>query len=271
MRQSSILITGASSGIGLATALYFQNQGWKVVAALRTPDKAPAELDAAGIAKVRMDVTDAASVKAAVSEALNLVDSLDVLVNNAGYGLAGVFEACSEEQVRKQFNTNVFGLFEVTRALLPHFRRNRRGTIINISSVGGRTTIPLYSLYHASKFAVEGFTESLRFELEPFNIQVRLIEPGAVKTEFAGRSAEFADITHFADYKPYQERVLNALKKAANNGAPAEEVARDIYKAATDGGSRLRYVSGSQAKMFLFLQNILPSSVYSGLLKRQFG
>ncbi len=271
MRKQTILITGASSGIGLATARYFDSKGWQVIAANRNPDSSPELLALPTVKRVKMDVTDPTSIAAAVEQTLQSVDKLDVLVNNAGYGLAGVFEACTPQQIRKQFDTNFFGVCEVTRAVLPHFRKNRSGRVINISSVGGRTTIPLYSLYHASKFAVEGFTESLRFELEPLGISVHLVEPGAVKTDFSGRSADFASIQNWPDYQAYQDRVIAALKKAADSGAPADQVAHDIFSAATGKASRLRYVSGSQAKFFLLLQRLLPASLYHGLLKRSFG
>lgn len=268
--MKTVLITGASSGIGLSTAKYFAEQGWKVFATSRNPAAAP-KIEHPNVSALALDVTKTETIASALKEVQSQSPTLDALVNNAGYGLAGVFEACSSAQVRKQFETNFFGLTEVTRAVLPLFRKQRSGVIVNISSVGGRTTIPLYSLYHATKFAVEGFSESLQYELEPFGIRVKLIEPGAVKTEFSGRSADFADISAFPDYREYQTRVIDRLQKAANQGAPAEEVARDIFYAANDKSARLRFPSGSQSKFFLALQNVVPNTLFRGLIRRSFG
>lgn len=268
--MQSVLITGASSGIGLATAHYFAERGWKVFATSRNPDL-KAKPTHPNLCPLALDVTKPETIASALVEVQRQSPTLDVLVNNAGYGLAGVFEACTAAQIRKQFETNFFGLTEVTRAVLPIFRKQRRGVIVNISSVGGRTTIPLYSLYHATKFAVEGFSESLQYELEPFGIRVKLVEPGAVKTDFAGRSADFADIAAFPDYAPYQTRVIDRLKQAADRGAPAEEVARDIFRAANDRSARLRFPSGNQSKFFLSLQKVVPNTMLRGLIRRSFG
>lgn len=269
--MKSVLITGASSGIGLATAKYFASQGWKVFASMRNPDACSSLDQLPNVSKLSLDVTSTPSIASAIEAICKQSPTLDVLVNNAGYGLAGVFEACSPEQVRKQFETNFFGLVETTRHCLPIFRKQEHGVIVNVSSVGGRTTIPLYSLYHATKFAVEGFSESLSYELGPLGIRVKLVEPGAVRTDFAGRSADFADISKFPAYAGYQNRVIAKLKEAAEQGAAAEEVARDIFNAATSSGAQLRYVSGRQAKFYLALQRMVPGKLYRGLITKAFG
>ncbi|MCY7272160.1 MAG: SDR family oxidoreductase, partial [Phormidesmis sp. CAN_BIN44] len=174
----TVLITGASTGIGLATAKLFQQRGWNVVATMRSLEQKSDLMTLDNTLCLRLDVTDSASITQAVTATLEKFSTIDVLVNNAGYALLGAFEACTPEQIERQFATNVLGLMAVTRAVLPHFREQRSGTIINIASIGGKMAFPLYSLYHSTKWAVEGFSESLQYELEPFNIRVRVIEPG---------------------------------------------------------------------------------------------
>ena len=172
MTGRTVFITGASAGIGRATARLFREKGWNVLAAMRAPEEAgPAGLE--GVARLRLDVTDGESIRRAVEEAVGRCGAMDVLVNNAGYGLVGPFEASTPEQVGRQLATNVTGVMDVTRAVLPHFRRRGGGTLINLASMSGRTAFPLYSVYHATKWAVEGFSESLQFELRPFGIAVR--------------------------------------------------------------------------------------------------
>src|SRR5215216_677679 len=182
--SKTILITGASTGIGKATALLFQQRGWKVAATMRSPEKADDLKGLNNLACIRLDVTDISSIRQAITDVISQFGSIDAVVNNAGYGMVGPFEASTVEQVERQFATNVFGLMNVTRELLPHFRARGAGTFINISSMGGRITFPLYSVYHATKWAVEGFSESLQFELRQLNIKVKIVEPGPIKTDF---------------------------------------------------------------------------------------
>ena len=185
----TMLITGASSGIGRATARLFADKGWNVVATMRDPAKG-ADLASGTVAVTRLDVQDGETIEAAVDLALARFGSIDLLVNNAGYGQLGLFEAMSEEKIEEQFAVNVFGVMDVTRAVLPHMRKAKGGTIINISSGAGLFTLPMSSLYNASKFALEGFSESLSYELASQNITVKLVEPhgGVNETEFGARS-----------------------------------------------------------------------------------
>ena len=178
--KKTVMITGTSSGIGKATVLEFAKMGWNVIATQRNPEK---EFDFSKLPNVKLyalDVTNLDSIKQAISQAQNDFGKIDVVVNNAGYGVDGAFEAMSDDIIEKQFNTNVFGLMRVTREVIKHMRPNGGGTIIQISSMGGKITFPLYSIYHATKFAVEGFTESLQYELRQFNIKMKLIEPGPI-------------------------------------------------------------------------------------------
>jgi len=268
-RPKTVLITGASSGIGLATAQLFQRQGWNVVATMRSPDKAPDALTKLEhVLCLRLDVTQPETIEAAIAQSLQQFQQIDVLINNAGYGLLGAFEACSPEQIQKQFDTNVFGLMNVTRAILPHWRERRSGLLINVSSMGGRLTAPLYSLYHSTKWAVEGFSESLRYELSAFNIRVKLIEPGPIKTDFYDRSADIATKPGLNAYDGFVDRVLPNLNRAGKQGSPPEVTAQVIYKAATDAGDRLRYAAGGNAGILLAVRRFLPDFVFRTLVKQ---
>lgn len=245
--MKSIVITGASSGIGKATAKYFAEQGWQVAATMRTPEKETELTEIKNISIYQLDVTDQSSITNAATKILNDFDSVDVLLNNAGYAVAGPFEAATPEQIRTQFNTNVFGLMEVTRAFLPQFRANRAGIILNVSSIGGLVTFPFLSLYHSTKWAVEGYSESLYYELGELGIQVKIIEPGGVATDFGGRSLVMAMLEDFPDYQETVQKALERQAQSGLGGSTAEYLAQEIFKAATDGTNQLRYLIGEDA------------------------
>ncbi|GAA4351194.1 oxidoreductase [Hymenobacter saemangeumensis] len=270
--MKTILITGASSGIGKAAARLFAQRGWQVAATMRTPAK---ETELGKLPNVRLyalDVTDPASIEAAVQGVLRDFGGLDALVNNAGYGVDGVFEAMTDETIARQFDTNVLGLMRCTRAVIPHFRQQGRGCIIQIASVGGRVTFPLYSIYHATKWAVEGFSESLQYELEPLGIQVKIVEPGAIKTDFYDRSREFVMRD---DLRPaYGEFVSKVEKVSMDAGAKAvgpEVVAETIFRAATDGKAKLRYPIAYPANVLLPLRRITSDGVFRKVVKSSYG
>ncbi len=266
--MKTVFITGASSGIGKASALYFQKKGWNVVATMRNPVVEKELKTLENVKVLKLDVTDKNSIQNAIDNAIAAFGAVDVLINNAGFGVTGPFEATTETQLRSQFEVNLFGLMNVTKAVLPYFREQQKGTIINISSLGGRVSIPLYSLYFSSKWAVEGFTETLRYELSPFNILVKLIEPGATRTDFAGRSLSIADPALVPDYEQYVNRVKGKIGKAANrNNSDVNIVARTIFRAATDGRKKLRYPCAGGAKTVLFLRKLLGYRLYSFLVK----
>ena len=265
-------ITGASTGIGRATAQLFQAEGWNVVATMRSPADG-ADLSALDrVLVTRLDVTDSASIGAAVNEALETFGTIDVLVNNAGFGAYGALEATNMDVVRRQFDTNVIGLLEVTKHVLPTLRDNGAGVIVNISSVGGRMAFPLGTLYHGSKFAVEGLSEALTHELSPFGISVKIIEPGLVATDFAGRS--FVLSTDPAG-GPYQETVTSVLTAFAavqeQVGASAADVASVIYGAATDRSAQLRYVVGDDAIATLNARANMDDVSFVDMIRRNFG
>ena len=192
---NTILITGASSGIGRAAAKRFQSAGWNVVATMRSPEREQELNTLERVLVTRLDVLDLASIDAAVTESHARFGHIDVLLNNAGYGAYGPLEATSIDKVRRQFDVNVIGVLATTKALLPYFRKQRSGTIINISSIGGKMTFPLGSLYHGTKFAVEGLSESLHFELLPLGVRVKIVEPGMVQIACVMKPAQTQNIS----------------------------------------------------------------------------
>ncbi|MET7253150.1 SDR family oxidoreductase [Dyadobacter fermentans] len=250
MMTKTVLITGASSGFGKDAVRLFQKNGWNVIASMRSPEK---ETELGGldrVALVRLDVTDSASIQKAVEEGIARFGSIDVLVNNAGFGSLGVLEAAPVEVVRQQFDVNVFGVIGVIKAVLPHMRRNKSGVIINVASMGGRIAFPFSTLYHATKYAVEGLSESLQYELEPLGIRVKIVEPGGYKTDFAGRSLATFGAGDLLDYLP----AYDAFAGQVDNWPMSErvwEVAEAIFEAASDGSQQLRYPVGADAVQLL--------------------
>lgn len=264
--MKTILITGCSSGIGLATVKYFAERGWNVAATMRSPEKDTQLRNIPHVKLYRLDVTDQKSIQDALEQTIKDFGSLDVIVNNAGYGAVGPFEGASQEQIKREFDTNLFAVMNITRAILPYFRKKQSGTIINISSIGGRMTFPLYSLYHGSKWGLEGFSESLQYELRPFNIKIKLVEPGPVKTDFYTHSM---DIFKKEEYEAYAAPIIERFNQSGITTAPEpESVAKTIFKAATDPSFKLRYISGGQAHAILFLRWLLPYSLFSWIFKK---
>lgn len=182
--NKTVLITGSNSGIGRMITEVFSSQGWNVAATMRDIKKAGDLLDIPNVKVFQLDVTNLESIKKSKGEIIKAFGKVDVLINNAGFGVYGAFELATEDEIDRQFTVNVKGLMMVTKAWLPHFRENAGGSIINISSVAGINSYPLASLYVSSKWAVEGFTESLYYEVKPFNIQLKLIEPGGIRPIF---------------------------------------------------------------------------------------
>lgn len=264
----TVLVTGTSTGIGRETAKLFQARGWNVIATMRAPER-ETELSRLGNVRVlRLDVTEEASIGTAVAEGMSAFGAIDVLVNNAGFGAYGPLEATSLETIRKQFDTNVVGLLAVTKAVIPVMRRQARGTIVNISSMGGRVAFPLGSLYHGSKFAVEGLSEALAYELAAVGVWVKIVEPGMTRSDFGGRSLVFSADEAVPEYGPMVAGTMNAL--ASQTPAEASDVAATIFEAATDGADRLRYPSGQDARMFLDMRRSQDDATFTQSLKRMF-
>jgi NAD(P)-dependent dehydrogenase (short-subunit alcohol dehydrogenase family) len=270
MRQT-VLITGTSTGLGRAAAKHFHAHGWNVVATMRAPDR-ETELTAVDRMLVaRLDVQDDASIHAAVAAGLARFGRVDALVNNAGYGAYGPLEATPLASVRRQLDVNVVGLLATTQALLPHFRANRGGTVVNVSSVGGRVTFPLGSLYHASKFAVEGLSEALQYELGVIGVRVKLVEPGGIRTDFGGRSLDFNNDPELAEYQPLVQGVLEVMGPMMAQGSSPERIAEVVYAAATDRTDRLRYEAGPDAEQLLARRRASDDATFYAGMKAQFG
>lgn len=268
----AILVTGASSGIGRATVRTFAAAGWQVAATMRRPDDAGDLAMLAGVRVFPLDVTSTESVENAVAAAHAAFGRLDAVVNNAGFSVDGVFEAMDDELIHRQFDTNVFGLMRVTRAVIPLLRRQPTSTLVQVSSMGGRVTFPLYSLYHGTKWAVEGFSESLAFELRPFGIRVRLVEPGKIRTDFYGRSRARAASAADGRYDAFVAR-CEAISLAAGRaaGSPPEVVAEAIHRAVEDRGWRLRYPVAPPALLLMRLRRLLPESWFLRIIRRRYG
>jgi short-subunit dehydrogenase len=267
----TIFITGASSGIGKETAKLFQSKGWNVIATMRNPENESELKQLENVLVAKLDVLDLDSIQNAFIEGVQKFGSIDVLLNNAGYGAYGPLEAFSRDQVLRQFNTNVIGLLDVTKTVLPHFRQNKKGIIINISSIGGKMTFPFGSLYHGTKFAVEGISESLNYEVEQFGGQVKIVEPGMIATDFSGRSLDFSNDENMTEYQNIAGALIAALPAMAQNASPASVVAEVIFEAATDGKNQLRYTAGEDAKMLIANRQQYDDATFIGSIKSQFG
>lgn len=257
-----VLITGSSTGIGRETAEYFASRDWTVVATMRSPEKCPKELlDAKNVDVARLDVLDIDSIRVAVKFAVKKHGRIDVVVNNAGYSLAGDLESSTREQIERQIRTNLIGLISVTKEVIPIFRSQGGGMIINVSSVGGRVAIPRFSVYAATKWGIEGFSESLYHEVKPYDIAIKIVEPGFIETDFYTRSMDHAGSDKSAG--------LNSENSARERtGSPPIVVARTIFKAASSRSRKLRYSSGKMSTTALLLRRLLPDALFLPLVSR---
>ncbi len=240
--MKTVLITGCSSGYGLETARHFHAQGWQVVATMRTP-RADLLPQSSRLRVLPLDVTQPQSI----AQALEAAGPIDVLVNNAGLGLFGAFEATPMATVRDIFETNTFGAMAMTQAVLPQFRERRTGLVVNVTSSATLAPYPLVAAYTASKTAIEGFTASLAFELEAFNVRVKLVEPGyAPTTRFTANGAERMQGLIPPAYGPYAQSIFAAMGQL-EAVTREQDVAQAVWLAANDAGPRLRYPAGADA------------------------
>ncbi|MEJ0104554.1 MAG: SDR family oxidoreductase [Bacteroidota bacterium] len=240
--MKTIFITGASTGLGKATAKLFASKGWKVIATMRKPGNEKELNLIDNITLLPLDVTNPAQIKETTQKAI-ASGNIDVVFNNAGYGLMGPLESTTDEQLTRQLNTNILGVIRVTQAFIPYFREKQNGLFISTTSIGGLITFPFSSVYHATKWALEGWSESMAFELKKIGVGIKTISPGGIKTDFLGRSA---DMSAHPAYEKWVEKMFAGISEV--HFTPAEQIAAVVYEAATDGKDKLRYVAGEDAK-----------------------
>jgi NAD(P)-dependent dehydrogenase (short-subunit alcohol dehydrogenase family) len=244
--QKTIFITGSSSGLGRAAAKLFASKGWKVIATMRMPEKETELASIPGVELMALDTTDAAQIERVAKDVI-AHGGVDVVFNNAGYGMAGPLEGFTDEQIVRMIDTNLMGAIRVTKAFVPYFRQKRAGLFINTTSIGGLIAVPFNSIYHATKWALEGWSESMAFELGQFGIGMKTVSPGGMRTDFFTRS--FDTGKHKA-YDALVDKVMNVIrdpKQMATYSSP-DQIAEVVYEAATDGKDQLRYVAGEDAK-----------------------
>jgi NAD(P)-dependent dehydrogenase (short-subunit alcohol dehydrogenase family) len=266
--QKAIFITGASSGLGRATAKLFASKGWKVIASMRDPNREKELGDIFGITLMALDVTDPRAIESVAKKVVGS-EGTDVVFNNAGYGLAGALEALTDDQIVRLVNTNMLGTIRITKAFIPHFREKRAGLFINTTSLGGLMSFPFNSIYHATKWAVEGWSESMAFELNQFGIGIKTIEPGGIRTDFFARSL---DTGQHPAYDPLVNRVMGMITdpKQMATYSPPEQIAEVVYEAATDGKGQLRYLAGADAKDIYAMRLQLGEEAFRKAMERQF-
>lgn len=242
--MKTILITGASSGLGKATAKLFQNKGWQVIATMRNPEKEKELNKLENVVLLPLDISNEVQINETVKQVTNRF-VIDIVMNNAGYGLIGPLEALNDEQIVKQINTNLLGVIRITKAFTPHFRAKRNGTFINITSTFGLMGFPTCSIYSATKFAVDGFSESMAYELAQFGVRVKIIAPSGIQTDFANRSMESGQHEAYQQLSAEVSKGYSAEQLA--NYSKVEDIAAVVYEAATDERNQLRYIAGKDA------------------------
>jgi short-subunit dehydrogenase len=269
------VVTGSSTGIGLETSLILANNGYRTYATMRNLDKSSgitskATKEDLPLTVLQMNVDNDKSVNDTIQKIMDDNGRIDVVVNNAGYSLAGAFEESSTHDGRAQLETNFFGTVRVIKAVLPIMRKQHEGTIVNITSMGGRVAIPFDSYYHASKFAVEGLSESLRYEIEPFGVKIVLIEPGAVKSDF-WKNIKLTGNTEGSVYRQRIQRLLESFEKVYQNAIPPEDVAQVILNAIKSDSPDFRNIVGDDAKSILEVRSNNSDKEFEVFMKKQFG
>ncbi len=269
--SKTIFITGTSSGYGRATVRHFLDREWNVIAAMRRPDQ-----DALGVSSRRLeilplDVTDGAAIDSAIARGIEAFGGIDVLVNNAGIGLASAVEATPDPVIRETFETNTFGVFAMCRAIIPHMRQRGQGTIINVTSSAAIAPMPLVAIYAASKSAVDGFTESLAYELAPFGIRARLVEPGyGPTTNFTANGAPRMEGLIPADYGAFAQGCFAKLASYPTAYCTETEVAEAAFAAATDPSRAIRFLAGADTKLLAELRWTSSEAQYLASMRAMF-
>ncbi|MFF2029314.1 oxidoreductase [Arthrobacter sp. NPDC058192] len=273
MTTKTALVTGASSGIGEATARKLQNLGFTVYGAARRTDRLEG-LAADGVRPLAMDVTDDASIQAGIDHIITETGRVDVLVNNAGYGSYGALEDVDIDEGRRQFEVNVFGAMRLAQLVLPHMRSQRSGTIVNITSMGGKIYTPLGGWYHGTKFALEALSDCLRLEVKPFGIDVVIVEPGGIATEWGAIAADNVEATSGnGPYAPHAQAVAKSLRSETNGNrnSPPSVIADAIGKAVTASTPKTRYAVGYGAKPLITARGLLSDRQFDALITRAVG
>jgi NAD(P)-dependent dehydrogenase (short-subunit alcohol dehydrogenase family) len=271
----AVLVTGCSSGIGHATAARLLDDGWKVYATARRPETL-SELAERGCETLALDVTDEESMRTAVRSVSEAEGAIGVLVNNAGYSQSGALETLPMDQVRRQFETNVFGLLRMCQLVLPGMRAQRWGKIVNLSSMGGRLTFPGGGIYHATKYAVEALSDALRFEVRGFGVDVIIVEPGLIVTNFgevaAGSVPARSEDSAYAEFNEKVARLTQEAYKGPMSklGAGPEAVAKTIAKAISADRPRARYPVTASAHLMINQRRLTPDRVWDLLMRTQF-
>ncbi len=260
----TVLITGASSGFGKATAELLSGQGYRVFGTSRHTH----DVDSVGYEMLTLDVRDDESVRACVDAVLAKTGSIDILINNAGYDLAGALEETSVEEAKAQFETNFFGVLRMTNAVLPVMRAQKEGRIINIGSLAGLVAVPFHGMYSASKYALEGYSEALRQEVKPFNIKVSLIEPGFASTNFGQSGRQSASL--IGDYAPMRERIVPVFIESLRMGLQPETIARLVLSLISKASPKLRYRVGSDSKWLPRVKMMLSEAGFEAGVRRKF-
>jgi NAD(P)-dependent dehydrogenase (short-subunit alcohol dehydrogenase family) len=267
-RQRTIFITGSSSGLGRASARLFASRGWKVVATMREPAREKELGRISGVTLLALDTTNPRQIEEAATAAI-ATGGVDVVFNNAGYGLAGPLEGLSDDQIMRMVLTNMMGTIRTTKAFVPYFRQRRAGLFINTTSIGGLIAVPFNSIYHATKWGLEGWSESMAFELSRFGIGMKTVAPGGMKTDFFTRSF---DTGRHEAYDALVDRVMGIITDPSQTAAhsPPEKIAEVVYEAATDGKSRFRYVAGQDAMATYAAHRQMGDEAFHRALEAQF-
>ena len=266
--QRTIFITGSSSGLGRATAQLFAAKGWQVIATMRNPEKETALNKLPSVVLLPLDVTDPIQIKNAVAKVIAL-GGVDVVFNNVGYGMAGPLEGLTDEQIVRMIDTNLMGAIRTTKAFIPYLREKGAGLFINTTSIGGLITVPFNSLYHATKWALEGWSESMAFELNQFGIGLKIVEPGGMKTDFFTRSF---DTGRHQAYDKLVDKVMSVITdpKQMETYSSPEQIAAVVYEAATDGKDQLRYIAGDDAKATYAMRLQVGAEAFRKAMEQQF-
>ena len=266
--SKTVFITGSSSGLGRAAAKLFASRGWNVLATMRSPEKEKELATLPNVVLLPLDISDRQQITQAANDALARGE-VDVVFNNAGYGMSGPLEGVTDEQMLRMLHTNLMGPIRVTKAFTPYFRAKRAGLFINTTSIGGLITVPFNSTYHATKWALEGWSEAMAFELNQFGIGMKIIEPGGMRTDFFTRSF---DVARHADYDVLVNRVMSAITdpKQMDSYSTPEQIAEVVYEAATDGKDQLRYVAGADAKATYAMRLQVGDEAFRKTIAQQF-